>query len=553
MMFDLLIVSGEIIDGSGNQSFKSDIGIRNGKIESIAPSIGRELGRNIIDAAGLKVCPGFINIHSHTDTTILINPRAESKIRQGITTEVVGNCGFSAGPVRDDHFQDLMDYLVNTVALSDKQKSEWNWRSQWDYMLNIADHGTSVNLASLVGHGTIRVAVMGFDKRPPSTKELSQMLKLLEDELDKGILGFSTGLPYDPASFATQQELVELASLTASKGGIYSTHMKSEGKYLLESLAQSIKVAEKSGVSLQIAHLKAANRLNWGKIEEALKVIDRARVSGINVDFDLYPYTASGSGLIDLVPPWARDRGVSKLVELLKNPVDRRKILSDMELPEVDGWQNPLWNAPPSSIRIASVKSNQNKEFEGLNLEELSLRFGSSTNEAVLELLAREDGAVKMISFSMSEDDMIRIMKHPRTIFCTDGRAVAPYGPLSAGKIHPRYYGAFPRILGYYVRERRVLPLVEAVKKMSYLSAQKLNLHDRGLLREGYCADVAILDGETVKDLATFDDPHRYPVGIEYVIVNGSIVVSRGEHTGALPGRILGRRAGASFSHNTLS
>lgn len=541
-MYDLLIINGEILDGSGESSYTADIGIQQGRIASIAPRIEAAKGQHVIDAAGLKVCPGFIDMHSHTDFTILTNPRAESKVRQGITTEVVGNCGFSAAPVRREHFQDLMDYLVNTVALTEEGKKHWLWPRQSDYMAEIARKGSAVNLVSLVGHGTIRVAVMGFAQRSPSPFELSQMAGLLEDELDQGIWGFSTGLQYDPGSFAALEELVELATVTAKRGGLYATHMKSEGSHLLECLDQSLAVAEKSGVSLQVSHLKAENPDNWGKTAAALQLLDAARTAGINVDFDLYPYTAFGSGLMDLLPPWAREEGVGKMTELLKSNAGRKKVLADMARPFVGEWQNPMGNTPWDQVRIATVKSPQNKEFEGFNLAEAAKQLDTSPAEAVLELLLRQEGAVKMIFFGMCEEDVINIMGHPRTIFCTDGRATADYGPLSAGKVHPRYYGAYPRILGHYVREKGVLPLQEAVKKMTLLPALKLNVKERGLLKEGYHADITVFDAENVIDVATYEDPHRYPRGIEHVIVNGTVVVSHGEHSGKLPGRVLDRR-----------
>jgi N-acyl-D-amino-acid deacylase len=549
-MYDLLIINGEVLDGSGQASYAADIGIREGRIASIAARIETTRSRQVIDAAGLKVCPGFIDMHSHTDFTILTNPRAESKVRQGITTEVVGNCGFSAAPVRREHFQDLMDYLVNTVQLTEEGKKNWLWNRQSDYMAEVAHKGTAVNLASLVGHGTIRVAVMGFAQRLPSPAELSQMVRLLQEEMDRGIWGFSSGLQYDPGSFAAPEELVVLAAVVARRGGLYTTHMKSEGHQLLECLAQSLAVAEKSGVSLQVSHLKAENPSNWGKTAEALRLIDRARAGGINVDFDLYPYTAFGSGLIDLLPPWAREEGVGKMTELLKNETGRKKVLADMARPFVGDWQNPMENTPWDRVRIATVKSPQHKEFEGLNLAEAARRLNTSPAEAALELLLREEGAVKMIFFGMCEEDVIRIMRHPRTIFCTDGRATANYGPLSAGKVHPRYYGAYPRILGHYVREKGVLPLEEAVKKMTLLPALKLQVKERGLIKEGYHADITIFDAENVLDLATFEDPHRYPRGIEHVLVNGTVVVSHGEHSGKLPGRVLDHRVDSQALKN---
>lgn len=535
-MLDLLIKNGEIIDGSGEKPFKADIGLKDGCIHIISPEINMK-SRETIDAKGNVVSPGFIDIHAHSDFTLLINPKGESKIRQGITTEVNGNCGFTAAPVVPEHFQDLMQCLKNTVILTDEEKKKWKWETQADFIEQIGEQGTSFNIAPLVGHATIRVAAMGFENRKPSNRELNKMLEMLQKEMDRGFFGFSTGLEYDPGSFATLFELVEMGKLVKEFDGIYSTHMRSEGDKLLESISEAIQIAEKSGVSLEISHFKAEGPKNWGMVKDGLKMIDVARENGVNVDFDQHPYTAYGSGLIDLIPPWAREQGSDKMLEIFKKEIYVEKIIKEMASSSEE-WENPMEGCSWDSPVIASLKKNH--QYEGKSINQISKEMNCSPYQAVIELLIKENAAVKMMFFgAICEDDVQTVMKHPRTIFCTDGRAVAPYGKLSEGKIHPRYYGAYPKILGRYVREKQIISLEEAIKKMTLLPALKMKFKDRGLLKEGYHADLVIFDKDKILDLATFQDPHKYPQGIDYVIVNGNVVISKGEHTGKLPGKIL--------------
>jgi N-acyl-D-amino-acid deacylase len=540
-MFDILIRNGSMLDGLGNQAVQCDIGIHGDRIAAIDRDLPETAANHVIDATGLTVTPGFIDIHSHTDFTILRNPRAESKIRQGITTELVGNCGFTAAPVRQKHFQPLMDYLVNTIALTDEEKKIWNWPSQADFMKYVEAQGTGINLAFLVGHSTIRVAVMGMEKREAGPDELKMMKAMLKEEMIRGIWGFSSGLQYEPARFAQMDELLALAETASAYNGLYATHMMSESAHLLECLTESIEVARQSGVSLQVSHLKAENPVNWYKVEEALKSIDQACTEGVRVGFDVYPYTALGSGLIDLIPDWVREAGIQNMVDILSNPIQRKKVLEDMDRPSLKNWVNPMDGTPWSHVRIAIVKSEENRWVEGRNMEEAAHIMGVPPAEAVLNLLLAEKGAVKMIFFGMREADVEKIMKHPGAMLCTDGRAVAPYGSLSAGNVHPRYYGTYPRILGHYVREKRIMTLAEAVKKMTSLPAKKIGLKERGQLKEGYIADITLFNAATINDKATFDKPHQYSEGIEAVIINGELAVNQGEHTGLLGGRVLKR------------
>lgn len=538
-MFDIVIKGGKILDGSGGKAYRADIGIKDDMICEIDSEINSG-SADIIHADGYTVCPGFIDIHSHSDFSLIHNPRAESKVMQGVTTEITGNCGFSPAPVNPSRFDELMQYLVNTVAISEEEKEDWKYRSQAEFLCGLENRGIAVNIASLVGHGTIKVGAMGFKKGEPSRREHDRMAEMLAEELEQGVFGLSSGLQYEPGVFSSFDELEKLLTVLRRYDGIYATHLKSEGKYLLECLDEAVRLAASTGVSLEISHLKAEGRSNWSKIELALALLDDAYNSGVDVGFDLYPYTAFGSGLMDLLPPWTRELGSGRMVDIISDTVLKEKILRDMES-GLPGWENPMEGMSWDRVRIASVAGDKNKEYEGLNLMQISEEMGCTAAEAVLRLVADERGAVKMVFFGMREEDIITIMKHPRTIFCTDGRAVAPYGRTGKGKPHPRYYGTYPRILGHYVRDLRVIPIEEAVKKMTLLPAEKMKLKGRGQLKKGNFADIVVFDENTIIDRATFDEPHSFPQGIIHVLANGQSVVWEGQHTGRLPGKILKR------------
>lgn len=331
-----------------------------------------------------------------------------------------------------------------------------------------------------------------------------------------------------------------MAKMVREYGGIFSFHLESESKDLVRCVSQALEVAEKSGVSLQISHLKAAFRPNWGMVNNVLQMIDDAKQAGTNVGFDVYPYIAYGSGLIDLMSPWIREQGAGKMVEMLKHSPVRDRVLSEMEHP-TEEWENPAHGCGWDNIRIAMLKTDANRKYEGMTVSQVAEDMGLTPAEATVKLMIEEEAAIKAIYFAMSEEDLETIVKHPDSIFATDGRAVAPYGPLGQGSVHPRYYGTYPRILGRYVREKKVFTLEEAIRKMTYLPAKKAGLRNRGQLAEGCWADITVFDKHKVIDVATFEDPHQYPTGIEYVIVGGQLVIEKGEHTGRLPGRVLKR------------
>ena len=540
-MLDLIIKNGTIVDGTGNERYKADIGIKDAIICEINENI-KDTAHKQIDASGLIVSPGFIDIHGHSDFTLFVNNKGESKIRQGITTEVVGNCGFTAAPVVEEHQDELLQLLANTVILDDEQKSKWKWKSQRDFLEESASKGLSFNIVPLVGHGTIKVAVMGFDRNKPTKDQMEKMKAMLRNEMENGLFGLSTGLEYEPGLYTDIDELVELCKVLKEYDGVYTTHMKNEGRDVLNCIEEALEIGRQSGASIEISHLKAQYKPNWGKVNEALRMIDEAYEEGVNVGFDVYPYTAFGSGLIDLAPPWTRADGAKKMVELMKDENIRAKIIKDMQSYS-DEWENPMltegWD---KTVKIAMLKTEKNKKYESLTIHEIAKDMGCSPYEAVVRLLVEEEAAVKCVYFAMSEEDLRTVMKHPRAMFCTDGRAVATYGELGTGSVHPRYYGTYPRILGKYVREEKIMSLEEAIKKSTMLPAQKFKLKRRGEIKEGYYADITIFDEEEIIDVATFEKPHQYPKGIEYVIVAGQIVIEKGEHTGNLPGRILNRK-----------
>ena len=540
-MFDIIIHNGKIVDGSGQKAYPADIGIENGRITEISPGLEAE-SQDVIDAEGYMVSPGFIDMHSHSDFTLLVHPEAESKIRQGVTTELVGNCGGSPAPVPEEHFDDFMQYMIGLGGFYQKvlAPGDWKWTTLSQFYEELGSKGVAVNLAPLVGHSTLRSAVMGYKDGPPSPDELKQLKYLLEKELDLGAFGMSTGLIYHPGAFANREELTELAKLIHSYDGIYTTHMRSEGKYLIEAIDEALYVGEKSGVSVEISHMKCEVPANWGKAQNALSRIDRSRDKGIQIDFDQYPYRAYQCGLLEVFPTWAKENGADRLIEVLKDKELRNKVIKDMTQSPYD-WDNPMDGLGWDQIRLNGFNRETTQELEGLTVARIAEHMAMPPLEAVFRLFEIEQGGLSMIVFSMNEEEVIKIMQQPEGMFGSDGCAVAPYGLTATGKVHPRFYGTYPRILGRYVREKKVLTLEQAIYKMTGLPARKLQLKDRGLINKGYQADIVVFDENQITDTATFENPHQYPKGIHHVLVNGQRVISKGEHTGRLPGKILRR------------
>jgi N-acyl-D-aspartate/D-glutamate deacylase len=535
-MFDIVIKGGRIIDGTGNPWFKADVCVKDGKIAKVG-RLSHVNAEKVIDAKGLIVSPGFIDMHSHSDFSVIFNPKAESTIRQGVTTLVVGNCGMSLAPVNPAREDLLMRYI--SPFLPPGEKLEIKWSTFSEYLKHQEKFGVSSNIANLVGHGTVRIAVMGFEERTPTKEELGEMKMLVAEAMEAGAFGMSTGLIYPPGIYSKTEELIELAGVVAKYGGIYTSHIRGEGTTLIEAVKEAIEIGEEGKLPIEISHHKAAGKPQWGKSKETLRLMEEARERGVEVTCDQYPYKAGMTSLVTLLPPWAHQGGMNKLLERLRSPEEREKMRRNIE-EGIPGWENFAASCGWENIYVSSVKTEKNKPLEGKNIAEIAKIMGKPDEfTALCELLLEEEGAATMVLFMMDEEDIRRIMKHPLSMVGSDSWSVAPYGILGVGKPHPRFYGTYPKILGEYVRENKTLSLEEAIRKMTSLPAQKIGLWNRGLLREGTWADIVIFNPDTVKDKATYQDPHQYPEGIEYVLVNGQIVVELGEHTGILTGKIL--------------
>lgn len=529
-MLDLKIAGGQVLDGTGAPALRADVGITGDSITAVG-DLTREPAGQTVDAAGLTVAPGFIDMHSHSDWRLFANRRAESKIRQGVTTEVVGNCGFSPAPVSDEFREDMQGF-----ALYLPPGMDFSWRSVKDYLRRYEDGGLALNVAQLVGHGTLRLAVMGFARRAPSAKELARMRGLMESAMADGACGLSTGLIYAPGSYSETPEIVEVAR-GAARGGFYASHIRDEGAALLDSVAEAIRVGAEGGLPVQVSHIKAAGRPHWGRVKDALALIDAARATGLDIMADVYPYTASSTTIRTLLPDSALEGGIEAMLGRLRDPAERARIRDEMAhgavLARGVGW---------GDIMIAYAPSKP--EVQGLRLDEIGRRWGKDPVECAFDIIEAEKGRGYVILFQLDEADLRRALLHRHVMIGSDGSSLAATGPLSEGKPHPRSYGTFPRVLGRYARDEGVLTLPAAIHKMTGMPAARLGLKDRGVIRAGAKADVVAFSPERVADLATYEDPHRYAAGIEHVIVNGRTVVRGGEHTGNLPGRVLRPAAG---------
>lgn len=525
--FDLLIQGGWVVDGHGGDPFQADIAIAHESIVSIG-KIKNGRAKQLIDATNRAVCPGFIDVHDHTDISLLINPKAESVIHQGITTVVSGNCGSSPFPLAQETLEEERENLKKLYDL------ELDWQDIDGFFNRLKRSGTAVNYATLVGHGSLRGAIVGLANRPPSPKELLRMKEVVRKYMEAGVFGLSTGLEYAPGSFASAEEILELCRVVREFSGVYATHMRDEGDYLLESLDESIEVARQAKVKLQISHFKVAYPENWPKIDAALARIEKASQEGIDIFCDRYPYLACSTGLSFYFPMWAKEGTTEDFLRRLKDPSldERLRAHIAMQEKKLGSWEKVL---------LSFVGSEKNRGFQGKNILEAAEACGKDAYSFMRDLLIEERGQVDMIAFIMSEENLKKILAHPLVGVGCDGSAVAPYGILSRGKPHPRNYGTFPRVVGKYVREEKVCPLEMMIQKMTLLPASRFGFKKRGVVGVGAVADLVVFDPNRVADRATWDSPHQYPEGIEYVIVNGQVVIEGGEHTGRLPGKILKR------------
>ncbi len=524
--FDLVIKNGTVLNGLGDPPFRADIGVRGEKIELIGQlnEGAAWRGQKVIDASGRVVCPGFIDIHSHSGLELLVNPKAESKIRQGVTTELGGNCGSSEFPLSE--------------SPSEEEKAYWNrlglkarWKDLAGLQEQLQSQGISLNYATLIGHGTLRSYVMGEEKRPPTAAEMEKMKQIVSEAMEQGAFGLSTGLEYTPSGFAEREEIVELCRVVADYGGFYATHLRSEDIQVIEALAEAISIAEEAHLPLEISHIKACGQSHWWKMPFLFDLISRARERGVEITADAYPYTAYSTGLTVFFPPSAFAAGEKEFLKKLRSAEERKKMQAEVE--------EKLGGMPWEKVVIIQTKLDKNKALIGQNIAAAAQERGKSPYEFCCDLLLEEKGEVSIIGFGMSEANTKAALTHPLVMIASDGSALAPYGPLRRGLPHPRNYGTFPRFLGHYVREQRILNLPEAIKKITSMPASKMGLTGRGVIKRGCFADLVIFDPEKIIDLATYTEPEKYPLGIDYVLVNGKVVVDHGEHTGQLPGKIL--------------
>ena len=529
--FDLLITNARIVDGTGAPATAGAVGVRDGRIAAVGRVTGA--AARTIDAGGKVVAPGFIDPHSHSDTTLLTDGNAESKIRQGVTTEVIGESG-SVAP--------------------QKPTAARPWSDFAGYFAAIEKAKISVNLLSYVGLGQVREYVMGSEERAPTADELSRMTSLVADAMAQGAYGTATGLIYTPNAYAKTDELIALSRPAAAAGGIYVSHLRYDGDKWRQGIQEAIDIGEGAKLPVQILHLKITGAKNFGRMRDAIALIEASQKRGVEISANQYPYVASSTGLIQTIPPWAHEGGNAKLVERLKDPETRARIRKEMDDPN-PAWENRLISAGTwHNVQIASLPSRTGmetgyKRFEGWRVDDAAKEMGRDPYDFVFEMLIANGGSVSCVWFIIDESDLKLALQQPWVSVGSDGSALATSGPLRTGVPHPRNFGTFPRVLGKYVREEHVITLEQAVHKMSGLTASQLHIRDRGLIKEGLAADLVLFDPATVADRATFTDPFQYPVGIDSVIVNGRIVLDHGRHTGERPGVVI-RGRGAAAAHD---
>ena len=529
MAHDILIRGGLLLDGTGAAGRLGDLAIRDGRIAAIGTDLGADAAK-VIDATGLAVAPGFIDIKTHSDFTLPINPKAESKVRQGVTTEIIGHCGFSVAPALPGKVELLRDYLSPSAPWLPFRETSFP-----AYLDSFP--ATAVNAGMLVGHNTLRLMVMGMADRPPTRDELAQMIALLEDALDAGALGLSSGLFTAPGSYAQPEEMIALCRVVKRYNGGYFTHIRDEANKVLDAIEEAIAIAEACGVHVEIVHFKCSGTDNWGKAAHALDMIAAAKARGLDVDCDSYPYAAGSNPLKNLMPQWVQSGGVAAMLERLAEKQIRDRIRSDIARDGLNNWGRlPSWDCVQISI------SPNLPQHAGRTIGALAHERGQDPIDTVADYLIEDKGATRVLVTSISEDDIRAIVRSPLALVGSDGNCVATYGTVSQGMPHPRFYGTFPRVIAHYAGELGLIPLELAVHKMTGATARALKLRDRGLLGQNYCADVAIFDPADFRDRATYADPHQYPTGTRTtVIVNGTIVVEDATHTGALPGVVLRR------------
>jgi N-acyl-D-amino-acid deacylase len=529
-VYDVLIRDVKIIDGTGSPWFKGDVAIKDGRIAAMGSRLSGE-AREEVAGLGRVLAPGFVDIHSHSDFSLPIDGGAESRLLQGVTTEIGGNCGLSPAPVVPERLDLLKKYAgFLTQSLS------WDWESFGEYLDAVEKAEPAVNFASLVGHGTLRVAAMGFDNREPSAEELLTMKRLLSESMKEGALGLSSGLIYPPGFYSTTQEIAEIAKAMTGTGGYYETHMRNEGEAILRSIEESAQVGRQANVPVLVAHHKIVGRMNWGLSRQSQAMIEDLRREGLDIACDQYPYTAGSTTITTIFPQWAHEGGVDGLIGRL-SARDTRERLKQEVLAGMEKGARRF-----SDILLAAIASERNRIYEGLNVEEAAAKAGKEPIDFVFDLVVEEHAGVAVVSFGMSEEDVTHIMAHPLTMIGSDGGAMPIDGP---GKPHPRTFNTFVRVLAKYCLKDGLFPLEEAVRKMTSFPATMAKLQDRGIIRPGFAADLVLLNLDTLKDSSDYANPRQAPQGVDMVWVNGRLAVSNGRITGVRAGQVIRSNIGS--------
>ena len=526
-MLDLVLKNGRVVDGTGNPWFFGDVGVKNGVIADI----GRlsQKSEQTVDVQGRAVSPGFIDGHCHSDLMVLDNPRSEIKLQQGVTTEVLGNCGITPTPFARENLDLLQSYVEPVLGRTER---EWSWETVGQYMDTLLQAGPSENVATYVGHGTLRIAVMGFEDKAASNNELERMKHLLEEGLQAGAIGLSLGLMYAPGNYTSREELAELCSVLPKYGGLLATHIRGEGNSLIPSIEEVIWIAERGGVPLQISHLKAAGRSNWGSVTCAMELVEEARSRGLDVTCDVYPYTAGSTSLTTLLPPRALEGGISRTLERLRDPDSRKRIREELRHEQAE-WDNLVASTGWDNVYISSLGKGSDASLEGKDVAEISESRGVDPAECMMDLLLEQDGKVSIVFFHMADADVEQVLKWDKSLIASDSLHDQAQMP------HPRLYGTFPRILAKYVRAEKLLTLEEAVRKMTSFPARRFKLDGRGLLAPGYAADIVVFDPATISERANYNEPKRFPEGLSHVLVNGRLVIESGVHRDERRGKVI--------------
>lgn len=535
-MLDLILRNGRIVDGTGNPWFAGDVGIRDGRIAAVG-RLDQE-AREVVDVRRQVIAPGFIDGHTHSDLMIFDYPQSEIKLSQGVTTEVVGNCGLAPAPLARERKELLQGYVQPVLG---RTQWEWPWETVAQYMDALARSAVSENIATYVAHGALRIAVMGFDNRPADPRELERMKAILAEGLAAGAIGLSIGLLYAPGSYAAKEEIAELCSVLPRFGGLLSTHIRGEGNNLLPSVREVLWIAERAGVPLHVSHLKAAGKRNWGQVLAAMELIEDARARGLDVTCDVYPYDAGSTTLTTVLPPWVLEKGLDGALEAFRDPALRRRIKDELGR-EQETWDNLVCSTGWQSIVVSAVNSEANRSLEGRSIADIAEQRGADPVDCMMDLLLEEEGRISIVYFHMSGDDVRQVVRYDKSLIASDSLTC------DTGRPHPRLYGTFPRLFAKYVRDERVLTLEQAVRKVTSFPAQRFLLGRRGLIAPGYAADLTVFDPDAIQDRATYEQPRELPEGIDCVLVGGQMTLRHGRHTAARDGALI--RASCCGGHS---